>query len=77
VNSVAGKLVEYMKDTNKYSYFVKDDERVTGTVEKGDDIVTTLNNILKKIINLNCVTKVCYLKELLEKFRELKAEIEK
>ena len=77
VHEGSGTLIDLMKNTNRLSYFVKDDERVTGAVDTGTDLISRINNVLKKIVNLNCITKLCMLAKLLQKFEELKEELDK
>ena len=76
VNDIATKVLGYMKDSNRFSYFIKDDEKVTAAVEKGHEIIGELNSVLKRIINLNFCTKICMLSKLLRKFEELKQTFE-
>ena len=59
LNEQSGTLLGLMKESNRLSYFVKDNEDVNGAVEKGTGLMGEINKILKKIANINCFTK-CY-----------------
>ena len=76
IHERSGQLLGLMKKTNRMSYFVKDNEEVTGAVEKGNWLIGEINKILKKIANINCITKFCTLAKLLRKIEELKDELE-
>ena len=71
----SGQLLGLMKETNRLSYFVKDNEDVNGAVETGSGLLGEINKILKKISNINCFTKLCFLGKMLRKLDELKEEL--
>ncbi len=71
----SGQLLGLMKETNRLSYFVKDNEDVNGAVETGSGLLAEINKILKKISNINCFTKLCFLGKMLRKLNELKEEL--
>ncbi|CAI2380637.1 unnamed protein product [Moneuplotes crassus] len=72
----SGNLLGLMTETNRLSYFVKDNKDVNGAVEEGSGIIAEINKILKKIANINCFTKLCLLGKLLKKLSELKETLE-
>ena len=76
VHDGSGKLLELMKNVNRLSYFVKDNEEVTDAVDTGSGLLGEINKVLKKIVDLNCITKLCLLAKLLKKFSELKDQLE-
>ena len=72
----SGNLLGLMTETNRLSYFVKDNEDVNGAVEEGTGLIGEINKILKKISNINCFTKLCMLGKMLKKLNELKETLE-
>ena len=74
--SVGEAILTLMGETNRFTYFLKDNHEVTGALEEGNSIVTELNKVLKKIIGLNCITTICLLVKLVQKMREYAKQLE-
>lgn len=70
------KLLEIAKPLNDYSYFVKLHPTYEQELKFANECVDGLNQILTEITKLNCITKFCREKKLLEKLQPYLEKIE-
>ena len=75
-NTVVEGCLGILKPINSYSFFLKDNESVKGVVHDGEGYMKDLNGLLKKIADINCITKYCMLAKYLRKIQEIVEQLE-
>ena len=77
LHEISRQLFLLMTEINKLSQFAKADKETTDTAGKMDLLIERINKILKKIANINCITKCCTSEKSWSQIEELKDELEK
>jgi hypothetical protein len=73
---VLGSILPILEKLNPLGHFFKDNHEFKDFIKVLTDATFEIVNVLTKIVNMTCITKICLLVKLLKKFEELKAEFE-
>ena len=56
-NTISDTLLDILEKVNPVSVFLKDNKEASDVVSQGNDHVSEMNGLLKKVSGLNCITK--------------------